>query len=158
LLRIAEQANFGAKNGKIIIILPAITLPLSHLGADYLEVNLVSKDGKSIVIEFTDVKETLVHPLVDTLLDDKDVLLAAYKTGHPQLDKPILTVRTQRVNPETAVKKAADSLADEILALEKEFEKAVRSSKAKKAKPKKKAEIKKKKAAVPKKKSKKKSK
>ena len=75
-----------------------------------MELNLISKDKKSVVIEFTDVKETLVHPLVDRLLSDKDVLFAAYKTGHPQLDRPKLTVKTQRVNPETAVKKAADSL------------------------------------------------
>ncbi|UCE74471.1 MAG: hypothetical protein JSV56_01855 [Methanomassiliicoccales archaeon] len=90
-----------------------------------MELNLISKEKKSVVIEFTDVKETLVHPLVDRLLSDKDVLFAAYKTGHPQLDRPKLTVKTQRVNPETAVKKAADGLADEIKALKKEFEKAV---------------------------------
>lgn len=119
-----------------------------------MELNLISKDGKSIIIEFTDVKETLVHPLVDMLLDDNDVLLAAYKTGHPQLDKPQLTVRTQRVNPETAVKKAADSLADEIKTLEKEFEKAVKSSKKKKTTKKEKPKPKEKKKAEPKKKTK----
>ena len=81
----------------------------------------------------SDVKETIVHPLIDKLLDDKDVLLAAYKTGHPQLDKPILTVKTQRVNPETAVKNAADRLAEEIKSLKKEFEKAIKGPKVKKA-------------------------
>ena len=98
-----------------------------------MELNLVSKEKKLVVIEFTDVKETIVHPLIDKLINDKDVLLAAYKTGHPQLDKPILTVRTQRVNPETAVKNAADRLAEEIKSLKKEFEKAIKSPKVKKA-------------------------
>ncbi|MEE9152235.1 MAG: RpoL/Rpb11 RNA polymerase subunit family protein [Thermoplasmata archaeon] len=98
-----------------------------------MELNLVSKEKKLVVIEFTDVKETIVHPLIDKLINDKDVLLAAYKTGHPQLDKPILTVRTQRVNPETAVKNAADRLAEEIKFLKKEFEKAIKSPKVKKA-------------------------
>ena len=119
-----------------------------------MELNLISKDKKSVVIEFTDVKETLVHPLVDRLLADKDVLFAAYKTGHPQLDRPKLTVKTQRVNPETAVKKAADSLSDEVISLKKEFEKAVkRGSRAKKA-PSKKGKSKSAKKAIPKKKSK----
>jgi len=105
--------------------------------ANNLELNLVSKDKKSILIELTDVKETIVHPLIERLLNDNDVLLASYKTGHPQLDKPRLTVKTQRVNPETAVKKAADSLAEEIKAMKKEFEKVEKSTKARKTKPKK---------------------
>jgi DNA-directed RNA polymerase subunit L len=118
-----------------------------------MELNLISKDKKSVIIEFTDVKETLVHPLVDRLLSDKDVLFAAYKTGHPQLDRPKLTVKTQRVNPETAVKKAADSLSEEVISLKKEFEKAVkRGTRAKKAPSK--AKPKKAKTAIPKKKSK----
>jgi DNA-directed RNA polymerase subunit L len=99
-----------------------------------LELILVSKDKKSVVIEFIDSKETIVHPLIDRLLSDKDVVLATYKTGHPQLDKPRLTVKTQKVSPESAVKKAADNLAEEIKTLKKEFEKAVKSPKAKKAK------------------------
>jgi DNA-directed RNA polymerase subunit L len=119
-----------------------------------LELNLISKDKKSVVIEFTDVKETLVHPLVDRLLADNDVLFAAYKTGHPQLDRPKLTVKTQRVKPETAVKKAADDLSDEIKLLKKQFEKAVKKgATAKKAAPKKVKSVKTKRM-IPKKKSK----
>ena len=122
-----------------------------------MELNLVSKDKKYVVIEFSDVKETLVHPLVDKLLSDSDVLVAAYKTGHPQLDKPRLTVKTTRVNPETAVKKAADSLEEEFKLLKKEFEKAVKSAKTTKIQPKKK-KSKTTKATIPKKKSAKKKK
>jgi DNA-directed RNA polymerase subunit L len=119
-----------------------------------MELNLITKDKKSVVIEFTDVKETLVHPLVDRLLSDKDVLFAAYKTGHPQLDRPKLTVKTQRVNPETAVKKAADSLSEEVISLKKEFEKAVKRGKRASKAPSKKPKAKKAKTAIPKKKSK----
>ena len=122
-----------------------------------MELSLVSKDKKFVVIELSDVKETLMHPLVDKLLSDDDVLVAAYKTGHPQLDKPRLTVKTQRVNPETAVKKAAESLEEEIKLLKKEFEKAVKSAKTKKDAPKKK-KSKTAKEAIPKKKSAKKKK
>jgi DNA-directed RNA polymerase subunit L len=119
-----------------------------------LELNLVSKDKKLVIIEFSDVKETLVHPLVDKLLSDDDVLVAAYKIGHPQLDKPRLTVKTKRVNPETAVKKAAESLEGEVKLLKKEFEKAVKGAKTKKAQPKKKkSKTTKAKATIPKKKS-----
>jgi DNA-directed RNA polymerase subunit L len=122
--------------------------------AESMELNLISKDKKAVVIEFTDVKETLVHPLIDKLLSDKDVIFAAYKTGHPQLDRPKLTVRTQRVKPETAVKNAADSLSDEVVLLKKEFEKAVkRGTRDKKAKPKRAKKVSAK-TAVPRKKSK----
>lgn len=91
-----------------------------------MEINIVSKKDKTAVIELTDLKETYIYSLVDRLMDDKDVRLAAYKTGHPQLDRPTLTVRTERVNPETAVKKAAESLAVDMKALKKEFEKSVK--------------------------------
>jgi DNA-directed RNA polymerase subunit L len=124
-----------------------------------LELNLISKDKKLVIIEFSDVKETLVHPLVDKLLSDDDVVVAAYKIGHPQLDKPRLTVKTKRVSPETAVKKAAESLEGEVKLLKKEFEKAVKSAKTKKAQPKKKkSKTTKAKATIPKKKSDKKKK
>jgi DNA-directed RNA polymerase subunit L len=124
-----------------------------------LELSLVSKDKEYMVIEFTDVKETLVHPLVDKLLSDNDVIIAAYKTGHPQLDKPRLTVKTTKVKPETAIKKAAESLEEEVKLLKKEFEKTVKSVKTKKAAPKKKkSKTTKAKAAIPKKKSAKKKK
>ena len=109
-----------------------------------MEINLVSKKDKTAVIELTDVKETFIYPLVDRLLDDKDVHLAAYKTGHPQLDRPTLTVKTDRVKPETAVKKAAENLAGEIATLKKEFEKALKKP-AKKKEVVKKARAKKKK-------------
>ena len=97
-----------------------------------MEINLVSKKDKTAVIELTDVKETFIYPLVDRLLDDKDVHLAAYKTGHPQLDRPTLTVKTDRVKPETAVKKAAENLANEIATLKKDFEKALKKPAKKK--------------------------
>ncbi|UCG68880.1 MAG: hypothetical protein JSV09_13985 [Thermoplasmata archaeon] len=113
-----------------------------------MELSLVSKDKKSVVIELTDAKDTIIHPLIDRLLSDKDVVLATYKIGHPQLDKPRLTVKTQKVTPETAVKKAADNLAKEIKDLKKEFERAIKSPKGKKPKVSKPKKIEAKKAAA----------
>ena len=97
-----------------------------------MELNLISKGKKTVVIELTDCQDTIVYPLVDKLLSDKDVLSAAYKTGHPQFDKPTLTVKTQRVNPETAIKKATEGLEEEIQAIKKEFEKSEKRIKRKK--------------------------
>lgn len=91
-----------------------------------MELNLISKEKNKIVIELDDVKETLVHPIIDRLLHDKDVLVASYKTGHPQLDKPRLTVKTGKLKPETVIKKATDTLVDEIKAFSKEFEKGAK--------------------------------
>ena len=107
-----------------------------HLLVQRVE-NLISKEKKTVVIELTDVKETLVHPLIDKLLNDKDVLMASYKTGHPQLDKPKLTVKTGKLKPETAIKKAAESLVADFETLKSQFEKNVKSPRSKKGKDKK---------------------
>lgn len=116
-----------------------------------MELNLVSKDKKLMVIEFLNVKETIVYPLVDRLLTDEDVLVASYRIGHPQLDKPKLTVKTKKSDPEAAIKKAADSLEEEFKLMKKEFEKALKSPKSRKSAPKKKAKTTKTKATTNKK-------
>ncbi len=97
-----------------------------------MEMNLISKEKRSVVIELSDVTETVIQPLIDKLLDEKDVVLAAYKTGHPQHDKPRLTVKTDKLKPETAIKKAIDTLVGDIKSFQKEFEKGVKSYKTEK--------------------------
>lgn len=80
-----------------------------------MEFKLVEKKKDSIRVEIMDSDETLIYPLIHELLQDKNVEDARYTTGHPQLDKPILTVEVKEGKPQAALKKAAKSLANQFL-------------------------------------------
>jgi hypothetical protein len=55
-----------------------------------------------------------IYPLITALLKDPDVLDALYYTGHPQLDKPVLTVKVKKGSPQAALQRVAEGLAAEF--------------------------------------------
>lgn len=79
-----------------------------------MELRLLEKDKDGLRIEIRDPDETILYPLVHELLQDKAVLEARCMTGHPQLDLPVLLVRVDDGKPQAALKKAAQSLADQF--------------------------------------------
>lgn len=79
-----------------------------------MELKLLEKDKTSIKIEIINPEDTLIYPLISTLLKDEDVSDAQYYTGHPQLDKPVLYVRTKKASPQAALKRAAETLAGQF--------------------------------------------
>jgi len=91
-----------------------------------MELRLVEKDKDSLRIEIRDPDETVIYPLVHELLQDKTVLEARYMTGHPQLDVPVLLVRTSDGRPQAALKKAAKSLSDQFSETRALLEKALK--------------------------------
>ena len=80
-----------------------------------MEFKLVEKKKDSIKVEVLDPDETLIYPLIHELLQDKNVEDARYTTGHPQLDKPVLTVKVKDGKPQAALKKAAKALSNQFL-------------------------------------------
>ncbi len=80
-----------------------------------MEFKLVEKKKDSVRVEIKDADETLIYPLIHELLQDKNVQDARYTTGHPQLDKAMLTVEVKEGKPQAALKKAAKSLANQFL-------------------------------------------
>jgi len=80
-----------------------------------MQFKLLEKKKDSIKVEINDPDETLIYPLIHELLQDKSVSDARYVTGHPQLDKPTLTVEVKEGKPQAALKKAAKSLANQFL-------------------------------------------
>jgi DNA-directed RNA polymerase subunit L len=80
-----------------------------------MEFKLVEKKKDSIKVEVLNPDETLIYPLIHELLQDKNVEDARYTTGHPQLDKPVLSVKVKDGKPQAAVKKAVKSLANQFL-------------------------------------------
>jgi len=79
-----------------------------------MEFKLLEKKKNSIKVEIVDPDETLIYPLIHELLQDKNVADARFVTGHPQLDKPTLTVEVKEGKPQAALKKAAKSLAGQF--------------------------------------------
>jgi len=77
-----------------------------------MDLKLIEKEKTSIKVEIVHPDETLIYPLVTALLKDEDVADAQYVTGHPQLDKPVLFVKTKKGDAQAALKRAADGLAN----------------------------------------------
>ncbi len=91
-----------------------------------MELKLVSEDKNvaKIVIEGPD--DTVLNLLVSELLKTPDVAEANYHIGHPHLDKPVLTIKTKKSKPQAALKKAAESLADQYRDMKKLLEKELK--------------------------------
>jgi DNA-directed RNA polymerase subunit L len=88
-----------------------------------MKMNIQEKSEKEIFIEMDATDMTLLHPLVEELLKDKNIDIAEYKIGHPELDKAILHVSMKSGKPETAIKKAAKSIMETFSELRAGFEK-----------------------------------
>jgi len=90
-----------------------------------MEMKLREKEKNSLKIEIINPEDTLIFPLVSTLLQDSDVSDAEYYTGHPQLDKPVLYVKTKKDSPQAALKRAAETLAGQFHEAKSLLEKAL---------------------------------
>lgn len=79
-----------------------------------MELHLLSKDKHTIEFEVAGASETLLEPLKQKLLADKNVEAATYYIGHPMSDNPKLYVRVKEGSPQSALKKAAKALVGEF--------------------------------------------
>src|SRR2546430_336388 len=90
-----------------------------------MQLRLLEKQKDSVRIEILNPDDTVIYPLITALLKDPEVEDALYYTGHPQLDKPVLTVKVKKGSPQAALKRVAEVLATEFggakQLLEKEF-------------------------------------
>ncbi len=91
-----------------------------------MELKLLSEEKNTAKIEVTDPNDTVLNLLVSELLKSSDVAEASYYIGHPYLDKPLLTVKTKKSKPQTAIKKAAEELAKQYGDLRKLLEKELK--------------------------------
>jgi DNA-directed RNA polymerase subunit L len=79
-----------------------------------MQLRLLEKQKDSMRVEVTNPDDTVIYPLITALLKDEDVSDALYYTGHPQLDKPVLTIKVKKGSPSAALKRAASGLATEF--------------------------------------------
>jgi len=80
-----------------------------------MELKLVEKDKKSIVLEIINMDDTLINPLIEALLKNSKVVNASYYTGHPQLDNPVLKLTVKSGSPQKVIKETAEKLASVYL-------------------------------------------
>ncbi len=79
-----------------------------------MEVKLLDLKKTQMRIEISDSDETIVFPLLNQLLKDKDVSDARYVPGHPQLDNPQIFLRVKKGRPQTVFRRAARELSKEF--------------------------------------------
>ncbi len=79
-----------------------------------MQFKVMERAKDSIRIQIENADDTILYPLVNQLLKDEDVEDAKYYVGHPQLDKPVLLIKTKKGKPQTALKHAADALSKEF--------------------------------------------
>lgn len=87
-----------------------------------MKLNLVSKTDNELEIEVHGENETLLNPIKQALLNDKDVDFAEYIIEHPSLAVPKIFLRTKgKVKPEVVLKRTIKALVAEFDAFETGF-------------------------------------
>ncbi|OPX59935.1 MAG: DNA-directed RNA polymerase subunit L [Methanomassiliicoccales archaeon PtaB.Bin134] len=79
-----------------------------------MEIELLEKEKDSIKVRIIGADMTLITPLVQGLLEDKDVAEVKYTIGHSQMEDPTLYIRVKTGKPQSALKKTAKALTNEF--------------------------------------------
>ncbi len=88
-----------------------------------MELNVLSKDDRTLVFELKGEGHTFCNVLREALLKDKNVVFAAYRIDHPLISSPVFTVSTDgSKSPEEALREAVNR----ILTFTEEFEEAAK--------------------------------
>jgi len=97
-----------------------------------MEIEVLSKDSKSIELRIRGEGHTLLNMLVDELNKDPHVSYAAYSVDHPLIDEARLIIVTDgSVNPFEALKKAVNNLKDLLKDLRVQVIDAIRGAEEK---------------------------
>ncbi len=89
-----------------------------------MQLQLLDKDKDSLRVQIRDADMTLIQPLISELLADEGVEDVKFTTGHPDLDVPILYIKVKSGKPQTALKRAAKSVANEFKEAREKLEKS----------------------------------
>ena len=80
-----------------------------------MKLNVVSKTDHEMEIEVHGENETLLNPIKQALLNDKDVDFAEYIIEHPSLAVPKIFIRTKgKAKPDAVLKRTIKSLVAEF--------------------------------------------
>lgn len=91
-----------------------------------MQFKVLSEDKNAITIEVDNPDDTILNPLISELLKASDIAEARYHAGHPELEKPILVIKTKKGKPNAILKKAAENLAEQYGEARKLLEKGLK--------------------------------
>jgi DNA-directed RNA polymerase subunit L len=77
-----------------------------------MNVKIIEKTDNEISMEIGGESHTLLNILKHTLLEDPRVEIASYEIKHPNISEPVLYVRTNDIDPITAIKEASLKLVE----------------------------------------------
>lgn len=77
-----------------------------------MNVKIIEKTDNEIRMEIGGESHTLLNTLKSTLLEDPRVELVTYDIKHPNISEPNLYVRTNDLDPITAIKEASQRLVE----------------------------------------------
>lgn len=87
-----------------------------------VKLNVVSRSDNELEVEVHGENETLLNPIKQALLADKDVDFAEYIIEHPSLSVPKIFVRTKgKAKPDAVLKRTLQGLIAEFDAFETAF-------------------------------------
>ena len=87
-----------------------------------MQLNVLSKTDNEIEVEVHGENETLLNPIKQALLNDKDVDFAEYIIEHPSLSVPKVFIRTKgKAKPEVVLKRTIKALVAEFDGFETMF-------------------------------------
>lgn len=87
-----------------------------------MKLTVLSKTENEIEVEVHGENETLLNPIKQALLADKDVDFAEYIIEHPSLSVPKVFIRTKgKVKPELVLKRTIKNLVAEFDLFETQF-------------------------------------
>lgn len=87
-----------------------------------MQLKILSSTPSEMEIEVLGENETLLNPIKQALLADKDVDFAEYIIEHPSLSTPKIFLRTKgKVKPDVVLKRTIKNLIAEFDTLENSF-------------------------------------
>ena len=86
-----------------------------------MELKKIRKSAKELEIEVIGETETILNPITEVLLQNKDVEYASYLTDHPDSKNRRLYIRVKNGKPEEILKKAVKQLEEEVKLFLKNF-------------------------------------
>ena len=94
-----------------------------------MELRILSQSKNELEVEVLGENETLLNPVKQALLGDKDVEFAEYIIEHPMLSVPKIFLRTKgNTKPETVLKRTIKSVVAEYDAFETAFVAALKKN------------------------------
>ena len=94
-----------------------------------MELKTIKKTTKELELEIADENETILNPIIEVLLQNKDVEYASYITEHPESRTRRLYIRVKKGKPGDLLLKAVEQLEEEIKTFNKNFQDKIKSKK-----------------------------